>query len=234
MALNANDLPKRLDELLTLLRSKDERDITLAEAASVTGILISTMHTYFSSIDTNIYTEFANLSKHIDEAHKDIAALQPVDMNAQHIPRAGRELDAIVESTEAATNIIMQAAEEIMAADTSDPQAYQELVRDAAMRIFEACSFQDITGQRISKVVETFTYIKDRVGKLALLIEDVDVPPEIQDNSLEEERKRALILNGPQLRGEAKNQKEVDALFTDDSSYAKSGVPGTAPVKHHK
>lgn len=216
MALNASDLPRRLDELVTLLRSKDERSITMVEIASVTGILISTMHAYFSSIDTTIYTEFANLSKYIDDAHKDIAALHPVDMNAQHIPRAGRELDAIVESTEVATNTIMQAAEEIMAADTRDPHAYQELVRNATTRIFEACSFQDITGQRISKVVETFTYIENRVSKLAALIEGVDVPPENPEDTDEEERKRVLILNGPQLNGEGKDQSEVDALFTDD------------------
>ncbi|CAN0512551.1 unnamed protein product, partial [Phaeothamnion confervicola] len=159
MALNTAELPRRLDELVSLLRSKDERNISLVDVASVTGILIATMQAYFSSIDTTIYTEFASLSKYIDQARKDIASLQPSDMNAQYIPRAGQELDAIVESTEAATNTIMQAAEEIMAADTNDTVAYQELVGDAVMRIFEACSFQDITGQRISKVVETFTYI---------------------------------------------------------------------------
>jgi len=60
----------------------------------------------------------------------------------------------------------MDAAEEIMSADSSDSGAYQTAVNDACMRIFEACSFQDITGQRISKVVRTLTYIEDRLNKL--------------------------------------------------------------------
>lgn len=214
MALNTAELPRRLDELVSLLRSKDERNISLVDVASVTGILIATMQAYFSSIDTTIYTEFASLSKYIDQARKDIASLQPSDMNAQYIPRAGQELDAIVESTEAATNTIMQAAEEIMAADTNDTVAYQELVGDAVMRIFEACSFQDITGQRISKVVETFTYIEGRLNKLASLVEGVEAAvPDKTEESAAEKRKREQILNGPQLKADAKDQNEVDALF---------------------
>ena len=32
--------------------------------------------------------------------------------------------------------------------------------------VFEACSFQDITGQRITKVVKSVTYVEDRVNAL--------------------------------------------------------------------
>ncbi len=215
MALNTAELPRRIDELVQLLRSRDERSISLVDVASVTGILISTMQAYFTSIDTSIYTEFAELSKYIDQARKDIAALQPSDLSGEHIPRAGQELDAIVESTEAATNTIMQAAEEIMAADTGDSAAYQELVGDAVMRIFEACSFQDITGQRISKVVETFTYIEARLNKVAKLIEGVEgLKPDVsEEETAAEKRKRDLILNGPALNGSGKDQNEVDALM---------------------
>lgn len=219
MALNSAELPRRIDELVQLLRSRDERSISLVDVASVTGILISTMQAYFSSIDTSIYTEFADLSKYIDQARKDIAALQPADLSGGHIPRAGQELEAIVESTEDATNTIMQAAEEIMAADTGDTLAYQELVGDAVTRIFEACSFQDITGQRISKVVETFTYIEARLNKVAKLIEGVEgLKPEApEEETAAERRKREQILHGPALKGDGQDQNEVDALMADTS-----------------
>ena len=36
----------------------------------------------------------------------------------------------------------------------------------AANAIFEACSFQDITGQRINKVIKLLDSIDERVGKL--------------------------------------------------------------------
>lgn len=215
MALNTAELPRKLDELTCLLRSRDERSISLVDVASVTGILISTMQAYFSSIDTTIYTEFSELSKYIDRARRDIAALQPAE--SEHIPRAGQELEAIVESTEEATNTIMQASEEIMAADTGDADAYQALVNDAIMRIFEACSFQDITGQRISKVIESFTYIEKRLHKLAHLIEGVEgltPAPADEEEAAAAERKRDLLLSGPQLKSLAKDQNAVDELFS--------------------
>lgn len=248
MAINVAELPRRIDELVHLLRGRDERKISLVDVASVTGILISTMQAYFSSIDTKIYTEFADLSSYIDQARRDIAALQPADINGKHIPRAGQELEAIAESTEEATNSIMQAAEEIMAADTSDPSAYQELVSDAVMRIFEACSFQDITGQRITKVVETFTYIEGRLNSVAKLVEGVNglEPGEVPEETAVEIRRRELILNGPQLKGKGKDQSEIDVLmaggavqekFPDDAAalrcvlnIAEKAKPAVAPT----
>ena len=54
-----------------------------------------------------------------------------------------------------------------MGADASDPAAYKALVDEKMMIIFEACSFQDITGQRIAKVVETLQHIEQRVARFA-------------------------------------------------------------------
>ena len=82
--------------------------------------------------------------------------MRPNDLKQEKIPRAGLELEAIVASTEKATGTIMDAAEEIMSADATS-ENYVESINDACMRIFEACSFQDITGQRITKVVSTLT-----------------------------------------------------------------------------
>ena len=64
------------------------------------------------------------------------------------------ELGAIVEATETATNAIMECAETVLAADTADPVAYRTLVEEKMLAVFEACSFQDITGQRIARVVD--------------------------------------------------------------------------------
>lgn len=129
------------------------------------------------------------------------------------IPVASRELDAIVEATEAATNTIMSAAEAIMAADPSDPDAYRTEVNDRIVAIFEACSFQDITGQRISKVVETLNRLDTRISTLVerlKLIEGTTLEP---GESASDRRRRELILHGPQLNGAGVNQDDVDALL---------------------
>ena len=228
--MNTAELPRRIDELVNLLRTRDERSISLVDVASVTGILISTMQAYFGSIDTRIYSEFTELSDYMEKARKDIAAIAPDNINEEHIPRAGEELEAIVEATEEATNTIMTAAEEIMGADHEDSAAFQTLVDSAVMQIFEACSFQDITGQRISKVVETFTYIENRLAGLSQLISKMDGPVEIaeQEETEAEKRKRELMLNGPQLKKDAKGQAEIDALLDgtgDDQGHGQASAP---------
>lgn len=230
--MNTAELPRRIDEMVTLLRSRDEQSISLVDVATVTGVLISTMQAYFTSIDTKIYSEFASLSDYIEQARKDIAALAPDDLQSQHIPRAGQELDAIVEATEDATNTIMSAAEEIMSADPSDAEAFPTLVNDAVMRIFEACSFQDITGQRISKVVETFTHIEQRLSNVSKLIEAVDGQVEIETGSETdaERRKRELMLNGPQLKQDAADQAQIDLLMAGDEANGKPVAAEIAPV----
>ena len=116
--------------------------------------------------DIAVSTELEGMAHEIDAMKRAIAGLELADMRHDRIPEAGRELDAIVEATEAATNTIMSAAEAIMAADPSDRAAYQTEVSDRIIAIFEACSFQDITGQRISKVVATLNHLDTRISTL--------------------------------------------------------------------
>lgn len=151
-----------------------------------------------------LYRDCQDLAKYISGARREIAQMRPNHLKAEQIPRAGQELDAIVQATETATNTIMEAAEEIMAAGVNS-----EPVNDAVMRIFEACSFQDITGQRITKVVKTLQHIEERLDALQRAwgpdLGYEEPPPE--------EDEEAALLNGPQLDGEGVSQDDVDALF---------------------
>jgi chemotaxis protein CheZ len=127
---------------------------------------------------------------------------------------AGEELDAIVQATEAATNRIMECAEAVMAADASDPAAYKALVHEKMTVIFEACSFQDITGQRIAKVVETLQHIEQRVSRFADVMQVKDLDGFLNEEEKgRAERKKKLLLNGPQLAGHGVDQSKVDELF---------------------
>ena len=224
-------LSKQIELLVDNLRKQNTASMSLTEVASVTEVLIGTMNVFYKSIDTSIYRECRALSDYITNARKEIASLQPVDLESARIPRAGLELDAIVQQTEEATNTIMEAAEEIMGADTSDAEAYQATTQDAVMRIFEACSFQDITGQRISKVVETLSHIENRVLELRNLmgVTDEDVQEAMQDDVPEGD---AALLSGPALKGEGIDQSEVDNLMGGGApaSAAAELVPTPAPT----
>src|SRR3712207_8670026 len=103
-------------------------------------------------MDAAIYRELRDIATYITTMKEEIGALQANDMKSQRIPAAGRELDLIVQSTAEATNTIMECAEAIMAADASDASAYKAFVDEKMIVLFEACSFQDITGQRVRKV----------------------------------------------------------------------------------
>ncbi len=225
----SDELPKQIELLVDNLRKQDTAQLSLTDVASVTEVLIGTMSVFFRSIDTSIYRECRALSDYITNARKEIAALQPGDLESARIPRAGLELDAIVQQTEEATNTIMEAAEEIMGLDPSDTDAYVATSQDAVMRIFEACSFQDITGQRISKVVETLSHIETRVLELRDLLG-------VTDQDIEEAKEQAgpvsedkALLSGPALDGEGIDQSEVDALMGGNAASA-AAEPSPAPA----
>src|SRR5436305_841014 len=141
--------------------------------------------------------------------------LKPVnDLKNSRIPAAGEELGAIVRATEEATHTIMECAEAVMAADASDPVAYKALVDEKMLVIFEACSFQDITGQRIAKVVETLQHIEERVSRFANVVQAKDINGFLTESErARAERKEKLLLHGPQLAGAGVDQSKVDELF---------------------
>ena len=145
---------------------------------------------------------------------QEIGVFQVNDLKESRIPAAGQELDAIIKATEDATNTIMENAEALMAADVKDMKTYQALVNDHVMKIFEACSFQDITGQRIAKVVETLQHIEQRVARFADVMKAKDLDGFLNEKErARNERKEKFLLNGPQLAGEGVDQSDVDKMF---------------------
>jgi chemotaxis protein CheZ len=163
----------------------------------------------------SLHADCRDLVNFIVSARSEISQIRPKDLQKDKLPRAGKELDAIVEATELATNQIMEAAEKILSAKVTDAN----VVNDACMEIFEACSFQDITGQRISKVVSTLEYIETFLERLTGAWghqDDSDLAP-ASDTPEDEE---AALLNGPALAGEGVDQSYVDNMFAAEPSAA--------------
>ena len=220
----AEQLSEKIHDLVQHLRETDNAQIGLVDIASVTEVLIDTMEAYFRSINTGVYREFMDISDSIERARQEISQLQPKNLERVHIPRAGQELDAIVQATEAATETIMGAAEEIMAIDGTAPDA-----EEACMRIFEACSFQDITGQRISKVVATLNHIEERIATFKTVwgVDDGNDDDEAEANLSVGRMDGDVRLEGPALDGEGINQSAVDALLDGDSAPEPEAPPKT-------
>ncbi len=201
------------DRLVEFLKEKRET-VTFHDIIALAEVSAQSLQSFFQAMDAKVYGELREIAGYIETMRHEIGALQVNDLKNTHIPSAGEELGAIVLATENATNSIMECAEAVMAADASDPAAYKALVDEKMMVIFEACSFQDITGQRIAKVVETLEHIEQRVSRFADVMKAKDIDGFINDaERARAERKEKNLLNGPQLAGRGVDQNDVDKLF---------------------
>lgn len=160
-----------------------------------------------------IYHELAELQRLINEARQEIGRANPSDINDKHIPTATDELDAVVEATATATGEIMDACEAVQDIIPSLPEEAGAKISAEMINIFEACTFQDITGQRITKVVSALKDIEKKVQSLLHLLGDA-IPSE-QVGSEEEVSERDALLNGPQLAGGGVSQDEIDRLLAE-------------------
>jgi len=98
------------------------------------------------------YSE-TNLSAKLASIHDQIAHVVAPPMASTL--NSGIELEAVVQATETAANQIMGAAEAISnwLQAGGDPAALPA-VTEQVNTIFEACTFQDLTGQRIRRAIE--------------------------------------------------------------------------------
>ncbi len=166
-----------------------------------------------SAKETALLAEVEELGRTIAAAKAEIAALQVDDITDSHIPSATDELSAIVDHTAAATNAILEVCETLDEVASGLTGKARAQLGDATTRIYEACSFQDITGQRISKVVLTLQTID---AKVAHIIATFSVPGMASTATVVHASNDPKgLLNGPQLPMAAMDQSEIDRLMAD-------------------
>ncbi|MEP9375404.1 protein phosphatase CheZ [Aquabacter sp. CN5-332] len=158
----------------------------------------------------------------IDSTKVEIASLHAGHQSGAKIDRASFELGAVVSDTEAATEVILSAAETIDAlagrlfSELSGPhQAMVKEIQDCSVHIFEACNFQDITGQRISKVVSLMQFIEHHVERMIHIWGGADEVQRVADSLNREREGDAALLNGPALATDHNvvSQDDIDSLF---------------------
>jgi chemotaxis protein CheZ len=190
--------------------------LTEVEAANIVEKVVWAMAETVPSEDIQFYAELEELARYIRQAKHDIAAIKPKDISTDYIPTATDELDAVVGATEEATNKIMDVCDEMSKiAEGCGEEAKNGLI-GCTTKIFEACNFQDITGQRITKVIETLKHIDSRVEALVRAMgeefhrgEGTGGPKHVHAGDPEKG-----LLNGPQLPKNAIDQDEIDRLMS--------------------
>ena len=171
--------------------------------------------------DADVRIEIAQMVRSIGRTKSELAAIKHPMADDDRIKAASSELDEIVLATQTATNDILASTErigelmdEMLARHAGDERLYAltEEAGQELVNIMEACSFQDITGQRVNKVVKTIRYIQDRiVAMIGIWGTDafIDLPVKEETPANEGE----ALLNGPALGGEGLSQNDIDALF---------------------
>lgn len=144
------------------------------------------------------YSE-ANLSGQLTRIQQEIGRV--VAAPAMATRTSGMELEAVVQVTEQAANQILEAAEAIgtwIEQGRQDPAAI-EAITERLNVIFEACTFQDLTGQRIRRAIEHLQRVEEMLGGLS--------PPEDEAAQAEPTAMQTAAHN-PDL-----GQNEVDRMF---------------------
>lgn len=197
-----NDLTRRIDEVASV-EAKPPR---LEDLGRTVGALTTSWPN-----NRGIYEQLKRLADFIERTKAEIAAIRPDDVKREHLPKATDELDAIVEATAGATNRIMDAAEVFTDISSRLSGEDADKAMNAVTSIYEACSFQDITGQRITKVVKTLKVIEARLEQMVSSVGgDIEFAPRPVTAQPEGD---AALLNGPALPGLGQNQDDIDALL---------------------
>lgn len=165
--------------------------------------------------------EIAQMVRMLGRAKLEIASIKHPMAEDDRIKSAASELDAIVAATEASTQDVLAASEQIEAMTRKiaglhhgdeDVVTLTDQIAAEIIKIFEACNFQDITGQRIDKVVRTIRFIEERVlamigiwGAEAFAELPMPEPEQVNDDD--------ALMNGPSLGNQGITQEEINALF---------------------
>jgi chemotaxis protein CheZ len=187
------------------------------QVVSIINSVLSKVAVSNAGVEGHIYQEILVLKDVIETLRGDLRSAIPHDITRDHIPGATDELDAVVNLTEQATNTIMEACEAVQADITDLPDAVQEKITAHLVMIFEACTFQDITGQRIGKVIAALKKIDGKTKDVIQALEGHFLDSGVQkvpDDVLAEDDSQSLM-NGPQLPGCGVNQDEIDRILQE-------------------
>jgi chemotaxis protein CheZ len=175
--------------------------------------------------DDMLRSEIVGLVQYINRFRDEIAQMvQRGDDDQTHFSGVSDQLDEIIHATEVATNAILENVEAVeditdkikASDDIEEIHKLCDEINTRNMNAMEACTFQDITGQRVTKIVRSMKFVEERVNAMAELWgrEEVDNLAASYATKDEEKDADAALLNGPALPQETSiSQDDIDALF---------------------
>ena len=151
-----------------------------------------------------------HLSHYVQSTRRDIAALRIADDSEDSFSTAAAELQQIVAEAAKATDDIIAAAEAIETVAAGRDHATAKTLSNAATKIYVSCAFQDITGQRIAKVLHALQRIEMGVAELAQACTGELEPQAARSRAGQQDGAR---LEGPPRGMLPTRQEDIDRLF---------------------
>ncbi len=220
--MTQDTLQQEIEGRLQVLRDQFGETISVDRLDEIIGEVITSLHGDVNPADLRISRDLEELVNYIKTLRTEISAIGPKEIQAKYVRPSSDQLDAVVAATEEATGAILDAVERIenIAGNVTDQEMSAALGTEVN-NIYEACNFQDITGQRISKVVSSLHNIEEKLWKMAAALGFDPAGGEISDTATDTPEQEDApdpsdekdLLNGPQLPGHATSQEEIDALL---------------------
>lgn len=226
-----NDMTNLQSQISQMEQTKEE----FIPAEQVRAVLKGVKDLFEGKIEgpdlEELYGELGDLARYINGARKELREFQPGQLADKDIPDASQQLDAIVSQTEQATGSIMDSCEQLEGINerikdrliSTEPPIDPDVlagVDDAVMegqqhitRIFESCNFQDLTGQRIKKIVTTLNEIERQVLRMVVVFGLNKDTGTLDEDTKKDLQSDAELLNGPQLPGSSLEQDDIDDIL---------------------
>lgn len=217
MNLRGN-MAHKVSERIEEVRQQNGERISLDEVKSLVDGLIEGIVAEAGAENRRMERDLREVLEYVVRAKREFMSIGPRTLSARKIPAANQELNAILGATEEAAGQIMDAADKVgEVAAIVNGETGAEL-QNISTGLYEASAFQDICGQRITKVMGILKFLEGRLASLAETLGDDNL--EEEDGSVEFDQDGLAVdpdklLHGPQLDGEGISQDEVDALLAD-------------------
>ena len=185
-----------------------------AQMITIINSVLRKVSTPQTSWDRQILQEIEELKAVMESLRQELRTIAAGDITRDHVPGATDELDAVVTLTEDATNRIMNGCDQIQNDIADLPEDDQMRLQAHLIGIFEACTFQDITGQRIAKVIGALKKIDAKTHHMMTVLQ-THFPDSSANAPVEERTGDQALLNGPQLPGHGISQDEIDRILRE-------------------
>ncbi|MGL4635543.1 MAG: hypothetical protein ACRCWF_06165 [Beijerinckiaceae bacterium] len=172
------------------------------------------------------------MSRAISRTRAEISSIKPEnEAGGGRIVEASGELDSIVAATESATSDILASAEKVQEAawtmrEAGGDPGFCDMLDERATEIYTSCSFQDLTAQRIRKVIDALGFLEKRVNTM------IDIWEFAED--AEEENIKQVDANAGLVRDPSMSQADVDFVLVEETGVqtkASAPIEAVAPSK---